>query len=80
MLPRGIVRHMSNKKQGFIWALAELMKGNPVTRFEARWLLQMVEKSIIRYRIDGAGNRVFEGHATLSSADILANDWTDYEA
>ena len=56
------------------------MKGNPVTRFEARWLLQMVEKSIIRYRIDGAGNRVFEGHATLSSADLLANDWTDYEA
>lgn len=80
MLSRHLGSVTLGKRQGFTWALAELIKGNPVTRFEARWLLQIVEKSIIRYRIDGAGNRVFEGHATLSSADLLANDWTEYNA
>lgn len=49
-------------------------------RFEARWFLRVVEKSIIRYRVDGAGNPIFEGHATLTSADLLANDWTEYNA
>lgn len=71
---------MSNKKQSFMWAYEQLMKGNPVTRFEARWFLQLVNKAVCHYRIDGAGNRVFVGHATLTSGDLLATDWTDYEA
>jgi hypothetical protein len=78
MLSRHVGRHTLGKRQGFMWAFSELMKGTPVTRFEARWLLQLVEKSIIRYRLDGGGNRIFEGHATLSSADMLSNDWVEY--
>jgi len=80
MLSRHLGSITLGKRQGFQWAFGELVKGQPVMRFEARWFLRVVEKSIIRYRVDGAGNPVFEGHATLTSADLLANDWTEYSA
>jgi hypothetical protein len=69
---------MGSKRMDYLWAHAELLKGNAVMRFEARWFLQMVKGSIVRFRIDGADNRVCVGLATLTSGDLLAKDWTEY--
>ncbi len=70
---------MSGKRQSFAWAHEQLLSGRAVTRFEARWFLQMTAKSICRYRLDGVGNRIYDGHALLTSADLLATDWTDHQ-
>jgi hypothetical protein len=48
-------------------------------RFEARWFVQMVDKRMCTYRIDGGNNRVFIGITTLNSADLMALDWVTYE-
>lgn len=61
--------------KNFTQILEVVKKGQPVRRIGARWFIQMVDKRLITYRLDGANNRVFDGITTLTSADILANDW-----
>lgn len=61
--------------KNFTQILEAAKAGKPVRRIGARWFIQMVDKRLITYRLDGANNRVFDGITTLTSADILANDW-----
>lgn len=61
--------------KNFPQALEELKNGSRVRRIGARWFVQMVEKRLCTYKLDGAGNRVFDGITNLCSADILAVDW-----
>lgn len=61
--------------KNFPQALEELKNGKSVRRVGARWFVQMVDKRLCTYRIDGANNRIFDGITNLCSADILAVDW-----
>lgn len=61
--------------KNFPQALEELKNGSRVRRVGARWFVQMVDKRLCTYKLDGAGNRVFDGITNLCSADILAVDW-----
>jgi hypothetical protein len=61
--------------RNFTQILEEVKNGKTIRRVGARWFIQMVDKRLITYRLDGANNRVFDGITTLSSADILSNDW-----
>lgn len=61
--------------KNFPQALEELKNGSRVRRIGARWFVQMVDKRLCTYKLDGAGNRVFDGITNLCSADILAVDW-----
>lgn len=61
--------------RNFTQILEDVKNGKAIRRVGARWFIQMVDKRLITYRLDGANNRVFDGITTLSSADILSNDW-----
>jgi uncharacterized protein with von Willebrand factor type A (vWA) domain len=61
--------------RNFTQILEEAKKGKPIRRVGARWFVQMVDKRLCTYRLDGGNNRVFDGITLLSSADILSNDW-----
>ncbi len=61
--------------KNFPQALEELKNGSRVRRIGARWFVQMVDKRLCTYKLDGAGNRVFDGITNLCSSDILAVDW-----
>lgn len=61
--------------KNFPQALEELKNGKSVRRIGARWFVQMVDKRLCTYRMDGANNRIFDGITNLCSADILAVDW-----
>lgn len=61
--------------KNFTQALEELKNGNRVRRSGARWFVQMVDKRLCTYKLDGADNRVFNGITNLCSADILSVDW-----
>ena len=61
--------------RNFTQILEEVKNGKTIRRVGARWFVQMVDKRLITYRLDGANNRVFDGITLLSSADILSNDW-----
>ncbi len=61
--------------RNFTQILEEVKNGKTIRRVGARWFIQMVDKRLITYRLDGANNRVFDGITNLSSADILSNDW-----
>ena len=61
--------------RNFTQILEEVKNGKTIRRVGARWFIQMVDKRLITYRLDGANNRVFDGITTLSSSDILSNDW-----
>lgn len=61
--------------KNFPQALEELKNGSRVRRVGARWFVQMVDKRLCTYRMDGANNRIFDGITNLCSADILAVDW-----
>jgi hypothetical protein len=56
-------------------ALDDVRKGSRIRRIGARWFIQMVDKRLCTYRLDGGNNRIFDGITSLSSADILSNDW-----
>jgi hypothetical protein len=61
--------------RNFTQILEEVKNGKQIRRVGARWFVQMVDKRLCTYRLDGGNNRVFDGITTLSSADILSNDW-----
>jgi hypothetical protein len=61
--------------KNFPQALEELKNGNRVRRSGARWFVQMVDKRLCTYKLDGGGNRVFDGITKLCSTDILSLDW-----
>jgi hypothetical protein len=61
--------------RNFTQILEEVKNGKTIRRVGARWFIQMVDKRLITYRLDGANNRIFDGITNLSSADILSNDW-----
>ena len=45
--------------KNFPQALEELKNGSRVRRIGARWFVQMVDKRLCTYKLDGAGNRVY---------------------
>lgn len=61
--------------RNFTQILEEVKNGKQIRRVGARWFVQMVDKRLCTYRLDGGNNRIFDGITTLSSADILSNDW-----
>jgi hypothetical protein len=61
--------------RNFTQILEEVKNGKQIRRVGARWFIQMVDKRLCTYRLDGGNNRIFDGITSLSSADILSNDW-----
>jgi hypothetical protein len=61
--------------RNFTQILEEVKNGKQIRRVGARWFVQMVDKRLCTYRLDGGNNRIFDGITSLSSADILSNDW-----
>jgi hypothetical protein len=61
--------------RNFTQILEEVKNGKQIRRVGARWFVQMVDKRLCTYRLDGGNNRIFDGITNLSSADILSNDW-----
>ena len=61
--------------KNFTQILEDAKSGKAIRRVGARWFVQMVDKKLCTYKLNGANTRVFDGVTVLSSFDILSNDW-----
>ena len=66
-------------RRAFETIIESMRAGTAVQRDGARWKLKLVEGALMRYEMNGSGQWISKGFATLTGTDVLARDWTVVE-